>query len=489
MSADVTTTNGPIHGEGKDGIAVFRGVRYGASPAGDRRFRSPVAPEPWTERTDCTRFGPIAPQPATPLDVPGDEGVEQSEDCLFLNVFTPACDEARRPVLFWLYGGGFTIGAGSSEGYDGTRFAKNHDVVVVTINYRLGALFFSYLAELGEEYASSGNAGLLDQVLALEWVRDNIATFGGDPGNVTVFGESAGGRSVSCLMAMPLAAGLFHKAIAESGAHIGNRPVEHAQDVTSRLCAELGSSVEELVTMPVDKLLAAQSVVAVPRSANEGLPFGPVVDDGVLPEPVDGIGAGSAASVPLLIGTNLDEFNLFALMVPSAQELDRDGLVERMEPLLGDHTARAIDTYRAGRPELSDTDVWNAVMTDRSFRVNAVRMAQQQSKHAPTFVYLFCWPTPVMGGRLGACHGLEIAFVFNTVDRESVLIPPVTPVMERLSEEMHAAWAAFARSGDPNHAGLPPWPTYDASGRQTMVFAEHSSVETDPYGEELALWD
>jgi para-nitrobenzyl esterase len=236
--------------------------------------------------------GPIALQPGTPFVKPGADGPRQSEDCLFLNVFTPACGDARRPVLFWLHGGAYTIGSGSSDGYDGTRFATNHDVVVVTINYRLGALGFTHLADLGEQYASSGNAGLLDQVLALQWARDNIAAFGGDPGNVTIFGESAGAGSVACLMAAPRAAGLFHKAIAESGAAAPGhallyRQLDVAEDTTRRLCAELGCTPQALVTAPVQQLLAAQQVAAQ-RQLGESLPFSPVVDYDVPPPPRHG---------------------------------------------------------------------------------------------------------------------------------------------------------------------------------------------------------
>jgi para-nitrobenzyl esterase len=488
MTIDVTTSNGPIRGEAGNGVAVFRGIRFAAPPVGPLRFRAPVRPEPWSDRADCTRFGPIAPQPAAPLSGRTGEGVEQSEDCLFLNVFTPACDSERRPVLLWLHGGGFTIGSGSSDGYNGTRFAINHDVVIVTINYRLGALGFTQLGELGEEYASSGNAGMLDQVLALEWVRDNIAAFGGNPGNVTIFGESAGGGSVACLMAMPVAQGLFHKGIAESGSHSLVRQLDGAEELTSRLCKEIGGGPSDLLNAPVEQLLAAQQASAQ-RTLEGGRSFGPLVDGQVLPPPLERIAAGSAASVPLIIGSNRDEANLFTLLDPSQPELDRAGLMGRMNPLFGERNTRALEVYLARWPGASDSALWSAMMTDRGFRVPIANLAEEQSKYAPVFVYIFAWPTPVMGGRLGACHGLEIPFVFNSVDHESVLVPPMTPAMEELSLSMQTAWAAFARTGDPNHDGMPEWPKYETPGRPTMVFDEENSLEMNPYGEELALWD
>jgi para-nitrobenzyl esterase len=488
MSSTITTTSGPIRGEEGDGVVVFRGVRYAAPPMGDLRFKPPTRPTPWDEPADCTRFGPIAPQPTTPFVDENDESPPQSEDCLFLNVYTPACDAERRPVLFWLHGGGFTLGSGATATYDGTRFATNHDVVVVTINYRLGALGFSHLPDLGKEYQQSGNAGLLDQVLALEWVRDNIAGFGGDPANVTIFGESAGAGSVAALMAMPSAKGLFHKAIAESGSDVVRRMPDWAAEVTRQLCEELGRTQRDLLTVPVDELFAAQQAVGAQARTNAGMPFAPVVDGDLLPLPHDRIASGSAASVPLMIGTNLHEAAMFLSFDPTVDELDGAGLVERLEPLLGDRAAEVASAYLASRPEATPRDVLVAALTDRMFRGPAARLAEVQSAHAPTYVYLFAWATPMMGGRMGACHGLEIPFVFNLVDRESMLIPPRTPEMEKLSLAMHAAWAEFARTGDPNHAGLPEWLTYQVPDRPTMVFDEECAVVNDPQGEELALW-
>jgi para-nitrobenzyl esterase len=478
------TTSGPIRGVDEDGIKTFRGVRFAAPPVGELRFKAPLEPVPWSEVADCTRFGPVAPQPAIPFGGPGDVE-EQSEDCLFLNVYTPACDSTRRPVMLWLHGGGFTIGSGSSKGYDGARFATRHDVVVVTINYRLGVLGFLDLSER-EGFEASANAGLLDQMRALEWVRDNIAEFGGDTGNVTIFGESAGAASVASLMAAPSAAGLFHKAIAQSGAAGNARTREGARIVTRRISEELGAEIDDLLTAPVERLLEGQQALAAEAQVGRG--FGPTVDGMVLPPVVEAITAGSAGNVPLLIGTNRDEANLFTLMTPGAGEMGSDELVEQLRTTFGARAEHALDTYRASRPGASNRELSNAYITDMVFRAPAARMAEQQAKHAATYLYLFCWATPAMGGILGACHGLEVPFVFNLTDRSSVFLESSSSAIEELSLAMHDAWAAFARTGDPNHPGLPEWPVYEAPGRATMIFDEQLAVEFDPQGAELALY-
>jgi para-nitrobenzyl esterase len=480
----VTTTNGPIRGLVDRGVNVFRGVRYAAPAMGELRFKPPVRPEPWTEPADCTVFGATAPQPALPLAY-GDRVEPRSEDCLFLNVWTPGCDDARRPVMLWLHGGGFTIGSGSTPSYDGTHFATRHDVVIVTINYRLGALGFLSLGDLAG-YEASANSGLLDQVAALEWVRDNITAFGGDAGNVTIFGESAGAFSVAALMAAPSATGLFHKAIAESGAAGTRRTVASALDVTERLCATIGRSIMDLPIVPVEELLEGQQALTAQRRE---MAFAPTVDGNVLPSVLDRIAAGSATNVPLIIGTNLDEARLFALMSPDGLNLTEDDLLDHMRPTFRDRAQQALDTYRAARPNASTDDLASAYFTDATFRVPAVRMAEQQAKHAATYMYLFAWPSPAMDGKLGSCHGLEIPFVFNSIDETSIFLPgPPTPAMEQLSLAMHDAWASFARTGDPNHQSLPEWPRYEPSSRATMTFDEEQSVELDPYGAELALF-
>ena len=491
--SSIQTTYGPIRGTEAGGIQVFRGIRYAAPPTGDRRFRPPVAPEPWTDVADCTKHSPVAPQNPSPLEAMfGADPPPQSEDCLTLNVFTPATDGGSRPVMVWIHGGAFVTGSGSTPWYDGTSFATRHDIVVVTINYRLGALGFSHLADLGESFEGSGNCGILDQAFALEWVRDNIAAFGGDPGNVTIFGESAGGMSVSTLLGTPAASGLFHKAIPQSGAAKHVRSRETATETSRRLLEAIGCSVDELRTVEVERILAAQAQVTATGAIEGGLPFSPVHDGTALPEPpMDAVIGGSAAGVPLLTGTNLDEMLLFTAMDPSMADLDDERLAARAARIFGeDAVHQALDAYRTSRPGCGPGEVWNAVLTDLVFRVPATRLAEQQSKHAPAYTYLFTWATPAFGGKLGACHALEIPFVFNALDARGVhhFTGPADARMRQLALSVHDAWASFARTGDPNHAGLPEWPAYDPPDRHTMVLGDACTVEQDPSGHELAVW-
>lgn len=490
----VQTTYGAVSGIERHGIQVFRGIRYAAPPVGPLRFRPPQAPEPWSEVREAAHASAVAPQNPSPLEsMFGADPPPQSEDCLFLNVWTPAADDGARPVMVWIHGGAFVTGSGSTPWYDGTSFAARHDLVVVTINYRLGALGFSHLADLGGP-ESAGNLGILDQAFALQWVRDNISAFGGDPGNVTIFGESAGGMSVATLMGLPDAKGLFHKAIPQSGAARHVRSRERATEVTRRLMEQLGvDDVAGLQEAPVDRILAAQAAVTAAGGPIEGgLPFSPVHDGTALPEPpLDAVIGGSAAGVPLLTGTNVDEMLLFTFMDPTVADLDDDALARRAARLFGDDAVhQALDTYRSSRPRCGPGEVWSALLSDLVFRVPAVRLAEQQAKHAPTYTYLFTYATPAFGGKLGSCHALEIPFVFNVLDGRgvSLFVGDVNDDMRRLAASVHDAWAAFARTGDPNHDGLPEWPRYDAAERPTMVLGDACTVEHDPAGAELALW-
>jgi para-nitrobenzyl esterase len=489
----VQTTYGPVAGVERDGVQVFRGIRYATPPTGERRFRPPEPPEPWTEVQDAGRSGPVAPQNPSPLEsLFGADPPPQSEDCLFLDVWTPATDDTPRPVMVWIHGGAFVTGSGSTPWYDGSSFAARHDIVLVTINYRLGALGFSHLADLGGP-ESAGNLGILDQAFALRWVRDNIAAFGGDPGNVTIFGESAGGMSVATLLGLPEAAGLFHKAIPQSGAARHVRSRERATEITTRLLDELGVDIDGLLTAPVARILAAQAAVTAAGGRIEaGLPFSPVHDGTALPEPpFDAVIGGSAAGVPLLTGTNLDEMLLFTFLDPAVADLDDERLAARAASLFGDDAVHeALDAYRSGRPGCGPGEVWSALLTDLVFRVPAVRLAEQQAKHAPVYTYLFTWATPAFGGKLGSCHALEIPFVFNSLHARGVhhFVGEVDDGLRALAATVHDAWAAFARTGDPNHEGLPAWPRFAAPERPTMLLGDACAVEHDPAGHELAVW-
>jgi len=419
-----------------------------------------------------------------------------AEDCLTVNVWTAGAGGGRRPVLVWIHGGAFVTGTGSTPWYDGTSFARRGDVVVVTMNYRLGALGFLHLADLGGEgWASSGNAGLLDQVAALGWVRDNIAAFGGDPANVTVFGESAGAMSVGTLLGTPAATGLFHRAVAQSGAasnvHDRDRATGHARAVLE----VLGIATDDLDAVrdvAVADLLKAQGEVGR-RSAATRLVFQPVLDGTTLPlPPLDAVKAGSAAGVDLLLGTNRDEMRLYTALDPSVAGLDEAALLAQADAVFGVGAGEAaLAAYRSTRPDGATADLWNAVLTDQVFRGPAARLADAQAATgASTFLYLFAWASSAFDGVLGSCHALEIPFVFNTLGARGadLFTGPRTEAMDALALRLHDAWAAFARTGDPSHPGLPPWPRYDPEGRSTMVLDDTSTVESDPGGAELALW-
>jgi para-nitrobenzyl esterase len=499
MTVVAKTAAGSISGRERDGVLAFAGVPFAAPPVGERRFRAPEPHPGWTGVRDATRFGKVSVQVGNSLGAIGTAPApDWSEDCLFLNVQTPALDDRRRPVMVWIHGGAFVNGTGAIPWYDGSRFVTQGDVVVVSINYRLGALGWLYLGHLDPTYRASGNSGLLDQILALEWVRDNIAGFGGDPDNVTVFGESAGAMSIGTLLGTPAAAGLFAKAIPQSGAAHNVSPTEDASVVTDALIAELGGGgLDALLAVTPARLLEAQQAVSAamttgklpPRSNSaSGLPFGPVIDGHVLPRhPYEAVRDGSAADVALLTGSNRDEWNLFGLMASNVEDADtllrRLGrIVERPEPLAA--------AYREVRAEASHDQLFSAIMTDRVFRVPAIRLAEAQAVYQPehTFMYLFEFASTAFNGRLGSCHALEIAFVFDTLDKPgtTLLTGPEPP--QSISDAMHHAWIAFASTGNPAHAGIPEWPPYDADRRATMHFGTPCHLEHDPALTERLAW-
>jgi para-nitrobenzyl esterase len=435
---------------------------------------------------DATHFGPVAPQNPSMLEtmMGAAEPVMDEADCLTLTVFTPALDGAKRPVLFWIHGGAFVIGTGSSPIYDGRRFAQHGDVVVVSINYRLGAFGFLHLDDIfGEEFAGSGNAGILDQVCALEWVRDNIAEFGGDPDHVTVFGESAGGMSVGTLLGLPAAQGLFARAIVQSGGGSFCATTETANEVARTVLAEAGiDSVAELETAPVDALLAAQTKALAARASTD-LAFLPVVDGSVLPaRPVDAVRDGLGA-VPTLIGTTKDEMTLFTVLDLGLGELDGDAVSRALAASFGDRGPEVLASYRELYPDLDDRDLLTAIATDRVFRVPAIRLAEAGLDRRSTYMYLFTWETPVFDGKLKSCHALELPFMWDAIDKPGLsMLTGDGDDRRALADAMHAAWIAFARTGDPG------WPAYDAERRATQRF--DTTVETldDPMGAQRELW-
>jgi para-nitrobenzyl esterase len=458
-----------------DAILSFRGIAYAAPPTGVARWERPrEAPRPTAPR-DFTRFGNACPQAPSMLDrIAGGSIGAQSEDCLYLNIWTPSV-EGKRPVLVWLHGGAFLFGAGHQGVYDGTRLAKR-DCVVVTINYRLGA--FGFLALDG---VSRGDEGLHDQIAAFRWVKANIASFGGDPGNVTLFGESAGGMSVAALMAMPEAQSLFHKAIPQSGAgHIGHDP-EQAARVAHALTEKLGTrDPDRLRTLPAETVLNAQLALMVDVRLNKiklgAMPFQPMTQG----KPIDAIRAGSAKGVPMLTGTTRDEWRLFTGVDPRLRFLSAAKFAERAKRL-GKDDADLAAIYNQG----SGFDRFNAMMTDKAFWVPATRLLDAQSAHAPVYAYRFDWRSPFLGGLLGSCHALELGFVFGThKDGRHGTFFGKGPAAEALANAMMDAWAAFARTGDPG------WPRYDTAWRETMIFGDGAPhIICGPDEARRKIWD
>jgi para-nitrobenzyl esterase len=506
----VETRHGRLRGCAEEGALVFRGIHYARAAEGELRWRTPAGPEPWPGVRDAVKFAPPAPQrPGTLTRMLGFSAADASEDCLALNLWTPAADGARRPVLVWIHGGSFTSGAGSMPAYDGADLARREDVVVVTINYRLGALGF--LAWPGANEADAdANLGLLDQIAALGWVREHADRFGGDPGRITLMGESAGAMAIGSLLAVPRARGLFRRAILQSGAAANVSPPEQAERVAARFFAELGLRSGDFAAarrVPVEAVLGAQdrTLAGVWREIR-GLAFQPVCDrafreEALLPEPpLPAVAAGAARGVDLLVGTNLDENRLWSLTDPKLRELDAEALLRRVARSLGRQAAprpdlarRVVEAYRAaraGRAGCAPSELWHAIETDRLFRWPAIRLAESQAlQHPAVFQYLFTWPSPALEGALGSCHGVDIPFVFGTLRVRGV--PPLVgegPACERLSRRIQAAWAAFARAGDPSHPDPGTWPPYDARRRATQVLGAECSVADAPGDTERALW-
>jgi para-nitrobenzyl esterase len=501
MSAIATTAHGRVEGQPRGAHVAFRGIPFARPPVGELRFRAPAPPEPWSGVRAARTFGAVAPQGGSSAPGMRAEG-EQSEDCLYLNVYTPAVDGARRPVMFWIHGGAFTLGSASQPIYDGGRLAERGDVVVVTINYRLGALGYSYLGAHGD-WGASANLGQLDQIAALRWVRENIEAFGGDPRNVTIFGESAGSMAVCTLLAMPAASGLFHRAIAQSGASVTLMTADQAATVTAALLAELNIQEHEsrrLQDVPVEQILRAQEAAA--RSAPTMRGFAPVVDPATVPlQPAAAFAAGAGADVPLVIGTNRDEMNLFTIQ--QLRELDRpmddaravDVLRKVLPSRAGDRARAMLDVYRESRAArgLPSTNraLLGAIQSDLRFRIPSIRYAEAYRARNPnTYMYLFTYESPAMRGALRACHALEIPFVFGTLDAPfQDKFAGTGEAVQTLSEHMMDSWLGFARRSQPAHPRLGDWIPYDAERRATMVFDRKSGLQDAPYEVERAVWD
>jgi para-nitrobenzyl esterase len=493
------TSFGRVRGIDNQGIKIFKGIPYGASTAGNNRFMPPADPVKWTGVRDALEYGPSAPQrdPAAQpagggLGVAGRNLPAEGEDCLVLNVWTPALNDGRkRPVLFWCHGGGFATGSGSSPDTDGTNLARRGDVVVVTINHRLNVLGFADLSEFSSDFAASGDAGMLDIVHALRWVRSNITQFGGDPSTVMIFGQSGGGRKVETLLAMPSAKGLFHRATIESGAAIQVAGREIAIHNAEQLLAKLGvskSNVRELQQLPLAQIMTAYfAVVRDARGVDQTISgFVPAVDGKILPQhPFHPAASPVSAEVPVMIGCTRTEMTLFSANDPAAFHLDDAGMRSRVNELIGAEAPAIIDLYRKLNPDATPSDVYFLIASDYRYGAPTIKIAERRAalQKGPVYLYYFTWETPVQGGRLKSPHTIEIPFAFDNV-KVSARITGGGPEAIALADKVSDTWIAFARTGNPNTSKLPHWPAFTAKNRATMVINNVSKVVNDPLHEQ-----
>lgn len=504
----VTTAAGSVRGYVRHGIFTFKGIPYGESTAGANRFMPPVPRKPWSGVRSCLSYGPVSPQPRdvtlagdeANFLLPKDRGI-QDEDCLRLNIWTPAIGtDAKLPVMVFLHGGRYTTGSSHElRAYDGENLAQQGELVVVSINHRLGALGFLDLSHLDERLAVSGNVGMLDIVAALEWLHTNIRNFGGDPARVTVFGQSGGAGKVAALLAMPRAQGLFHRAIAQSGPLFKAREPAAARSMADVTLHALGQDRFDLLHVqgiPFEQLVTAGEQVNAGKRGpvfspdlshgDDTVGWAPLMDGKVLiAHPFSPAIPAISAAVPLMIGTTLNELGS-NIDRPEGEQLTEGQLQHLVEEMSGDHAVRVIETFRRRTPDATPANLWSRIA---SAPVRSAAVEQCRRKAAAgrgrVWLYWFTWQTPVLDGRPHACHCSELPFVFNNSER----CDSFTGGGQRaaaLARRMSGSWSAFARSGDPNHAGLGLWPAYDPQRGATMIFDDRCLAEDSPDRQELA---
>jgi para-nitrobenzyl esterase len=490
------TIYGPVRGAHKDGVIVFKGIPYAGSPAGAGRFKPAPKLQPWSGVRDALLYGPQSVQPPDPMWPKEWKPAIANEECLYLSVWTPAVrGGGKRPVMFYSHGGGFATGNGGADvppqdaSHDGAALARDYDVVVVTHNHRLGIMGYLYLGDLlGEEYAASGAAGMLDIVAALEWVRDNIAEFGGDPSKVMIWGESGGGAKTTTLTAMPGAQGMYHRASIESGAALRLKTRQSAIETTRAVLASLDlreKDARQLLTVPAATLIEAQVKLRRPRGAAigsvtsglaDGLGFSPMVDGHYIPaNPYDPVAPAMSAKIPLIVGTNKDETLFLFRGNAEVAALDEAGLRRRLEPEYQEKTGRIVEVYRRSRPQASPSELYIAITTAEWMGMDAIRLAERKAalQAGPVFMYVFAY------GR--AAHAAEMPYKFDHVKEPAD--------RARVARNMSRAWASFARNGNPGHDEIPEWPAYTPQQRATMFLDVECRVVDDPYREERLLWE
>ena len=488
-TAVVQTTKGKVAGYVQNGICTYKGIPYAKA----ERFQAPVETEKWEGIRSCRQYGPVCPQPdrqgwtndEIAFAFNWDDGFAM-EDCLRLNVWTPAPDGKKRPVMVWLHGGGYTAGSGQElPSYEGSNLARSEDVVVVSINHRLNVLGFLDLSAYGDKYANSGNAGLLDIVAALQWVNRNIASFGGDPANVTIFGQSGGGGKVTTLLATPSAKGLYHKAIVQSGSMLRTMEAKYSRKIGAATLRNLGldaSSIDRIASVPYKELLAAgdKAVAQVKAEAEkEGIStfiFGwaPTVDGSVLPaQPFDPKAPEMSADIPLLVGSTRHEFTA-STYVPALRSITREDAINFVRRSYGDKTDRFVELFAKAYPGYKPIDL---IDTDFTFRPGVLEQAALKCRQgaAPVYVYMFCWESLIMDGILRSTHCMEIPFVFNNATVHASMTGGTKEAVA-LASKMSHCWANFARTGNPNAEGVPEWEPFNCETMPTMIFDNECKV-------------